>query len=146
MRALPLFSDALKARRGGYKPPKDPAPKEGVLHVAVADTLRRHALPQWQWSHFPAGELRDRRTGARLKRMGLQRGWPDFILISPSPAGLLHALELKREGEDLTDDQEAFRLWCIERGVPHVTAYAVDQVLVAFDAWGCLRIRIGGAA
>ena len=61
------------------------------------------------------------------------------LLVLP-PKGQLHCLELKREGERLTEDQEVFRLWCVRHGVP----YDFSQVLVAFDAWSCLRIKIGG--
>src|SRR5271156_5557392 len=94
-----------------------PRPKELALHMSVADILRRFARPDWRWSHFPAGEHRDVRTAAKLKAMGVQRGWPDFVLFDPT--GRLHALELKREGETLTDDQEDFQTWCIARGVPN---------------------------
>ena len=118
-------------------------PKESALHCAVAKVLHEHALPTWRWSHFPSGEKRDIIAGARLKRMGLQRGWPDMILVGPD--GRFYALELKRQGETLTDEQEAFQLWCIGHGVPHVVAFTIDEVLTTFDQWGCLRIRIGGA-
>jgi hypothetical protein len=117
-------------------------PKECALQCAVADVLRRHALPSWRWSHFPAGEWRGVVTGARLKRMGLMRGFPDFQVISP--AGLFHGLELKRAGEILTDDQEAFQLWCIRNGIPYSVCWTIDEALAVLDAWGCLRIKIGG--
>jgi hypothetical protein len=132
--------DGKKAR-----PRKAPltVPKEYRLQTDVADILKAHALPEWRWSHFPAGERRDVRTGTRLKRMGLQRGWPDFQLISPR--GLFHALELKRAGEDLTEEQEAFQLWSIRHGVPHSVAFTIDEALAVLGAWGVLRVRIGGA-
>ena len=120
------------------------APKEYRLQTDVADVLKDHALPEWRWSHFPAGERRDVRTGARLKRMGLQKGWPDIVLINP--AGLFHGLELKRIGQDLTEDQEAFQRWAIRHNVSHSVAYSLDEALAALDYWGCLRIKIGGAA
>jgi hypothetical protein len=118
-------------------------PKESKLQCDVAEVLRCHALPTWRWSHFPAGEKRDIITGARLKRYGLQSGWPDLILASPS--GQLHCLELKRIGETLSDAQNDFRLWCISHGVPHSVAFTFDEALAALDHWGCLRILIGGA-
>jgi hypothetical protein len=40
--------------------------------------------------------------------MGLQRGWPDFLLIAPG--GRLHALEIKRRGEAMTEEQEDFEV------------------------------------
>jgi hypothetical protein len=108
----------------------------------VAALLRDHALPTWRWSHFPAGEKRDVITGARLKRAGLMRGFPDLIIISP--AGFFHGLELKRIGEDLTADQEQFQLWAIRHNIPHSVAYSFDEALAVLGAWGCLRITIGG--
>jgi len=35
------------------------------------------------WTHFPAGEKRTVATGAKLKKMGLKPGWPDFIFLIP---------------------------------------------------------------
>jgi hypothetical protein len=75
--------------------------------------------------------------------MGLQRGFPDIQLISPS--GKFHGLELKRLGETLTEDQEAFQLWSIANGVPYSVCQTIDQAMAVLDAWGCLRIAIGGA-
>jgi hypothetical protein len=122
--------------------PSAPRPKEIALHLSVADILRRFARPNWRWSHFPAGEHRDVRTAAKLKQMGVQRGWPDFVLFDPS--GRLHALELKREGESLTEDQEDFQTWCIARGVPHSVSRSMDAALTVLGDWGALRIKIGG--
>jgi hypothetical protein len=74
--------------------------------------------------------------------MGVQRGWPDFVLFDPS--GRLHALELKREGESLTEDQEDFQTECIARGVPHSVSRSMDVALTVLGDWGALRIKIGG--
>ena len=120
-----------------------PRPKEIELHMAVADLLRRFARQDWRWSHFPAGEHRDVRTAAKLKAMGVQRGWPDFTLFDPT--GRLHALELKREGESLSEDQESFQEWAISHGVPHSVSRSVDEALAVLDAWGTLRIKIAVA-
>ncbi len=119
-------------------------PKEHVLHFAVAKLLRDHCRKDWQWTHIASGELRDKRTAGKLRNMGLQRGWHDFVLVHP--IWQLHCLELKRVGETLSDEQETFREWCITHGVPHVVAYSIDEVLVAFAEWDCLRIKIGSAA
>ena len=43
--------------------------------------------------------------------MGFEKRRPDFVLVSPD--GLFFALELKRRGETLTDEQDAFRNWSI---------------------------------
>lgn len=135
---------------GRARPRKVPRlrPREVTLHFAVADVLRRHCLTSWRWSHFPAGEARDVRTGAKLKRMGLAKGWPDFILIRPARGacrGQLYCLELKRLGEDLSDDQEAFSAWCHGNSVPFAVVRTIDEALAVLTDWRCLRVRVGGA-
>jgi hypothetical protein len=139
---LPLLMLAEGRRPRPRKAPLS-RPKESKLQCAVADLLRAHALPEWQWTHFPAGEWRGVITGARLKRFGLQRGWPDIQLLSPT--GKFYGLELKRLGETLTEDQADFQTWCIAHAVPYCVAYSIDQALAVLDAWSCLRIKIGGA-
>ncbi len=117
-------------------------PREVKLHTDVAKVLRDHCLPEWLWWHTPNGERRDVQTGARLKRMGVKPGVPDILLVSPH--GSVRFLELKRIGESLSDLQEDFRIHCIRQGIPLVIAHTLDEALVALDAWGCLRIKIGG--
>jgi hypothetical protein len=137
---LPPLLAIAQGRRARRRRVKIPAPKELVLHMAVADVLRRYARTDWRWSHFPSGELRDVRTGSKLRAMGLQKGWPDFMLFDPS--GRLHALELKREGEGLTEDQQVFQTWCVERAVPYAIAWTTDEALSSLSRFGVLRIKL----
>jgi hypothetical protein len=51
---------------------------EDELAFAVAEYLD---LKGWLYTHFPAGEYRPKRTGAKLKRMGLKRGVPDMLIF-----------------------------------------------------------------
>jgi hypothetical protein len=133
-RQLSLFRGR---RQGGQTPP---SPLEFRTHVAVADALRVGCTPGWLWSHFPAGENRDEATGARLKRMGLKRGWPDFLLIDGF--GKHHWLELKRGKAALTDDQEAFRDACQARGVPWAVARSFDEAIAVLTLWGAIRLKV----
>lgn len=119
---------------------KAPPPREAVLHMAVAKVLREHCLPSWQWTHIASGELRDVRTAMKLKRMGVRRGWPDFVLVPPT--GQMHCLELKREGEKLTVGQEDFQTWCISNTVPHAVVFTQSQAFAVLDEWQCLRVRL----
>jgi hypothetical protein len=137
---LPLFAEGRRPRARALTAP---APKEIVLHIAVADVLRKLGRPDWRWGHPPAGEHRDVRTAAKLKAMGVQRGWPDFMLFNP--CGLLHALELKRKGAALSEDQEVFAAWCTEHSIPNAVAYSINDAIATLNAWGALRVKIGGA-
>jgi hypothetical protein len=115
-------------------------PVELCLHLAVADLLRRFIHSDWRWGHYPAGEHRDIRTAVKLKAMGVQRGWPDLMLFDG--AGRLHALELKREGETLTEDQVAFEAWCVGARVPHGVARSTDEALRILTSWDALRMQV----
>lgn len=137
---LPPLLAISKGIRARPRKEKAPLPKELELHMAVADVLRRFARADWRWSHFPAGEARDERTGAKLKAMGLQKGWPDFMLFDPSAR--LHALELKRVGETLSEDQQEFQTWCVERAVPYAVAWTTDQAIASLSRFGVLRIKL----
>lgn len=140
MRAtLPLLS-FIEGRKPRLRKSATNRPKEVVLHMAVAKVLRDHAITTWQWTHIASGELRDVRTAVKLKQMGVRRGWPDFVLV-PS-TGQMHCLELKREGEKLTDAQRDFESWCNAGAIPHAVAFTLDDALAVLDSWGCLRIKI----
>jgi hypothetical protein len=72
------------------------------LACVVADYLARALPVEAIWTHFPAGENRSAITGARLKRMGTARGWPDYLIIY---RGKLLGLELKAEGGSVSPHQ-----------------------------------------
>jgi hypothetical protein len=109
---------------------------ERRTHILLADTLRAACRPGWWWSHIPSGELRTEQTGALLKRMGLQRGMADMLLISP--IGTHYWLELKRGNAPLTDGQENFAAMCRDRCVPYQIARSYDQAVAALQQWGAL--------
>jgi hypothetical protein len=141
-RATPLFDWPVKRRPKGHTSPKPLGPKEVAIHGAIVDALRRFGKSDWAWSHFPAGELRGSATGAKLKRLGLQPGWPDLILVAPG--GRFHALEIKRAGGVVSDDQQAFLIWCSANDVPNAIVRTVDEALDVLGRWGALRVSMGG--
>jgi nicotinamidase-related amidase len=119
---------------------KAPAPKEILLHIAVANLLKGFIAPGWRYTHPASGEHRDKRTAAKLKAMGTQPGWPDLILISPQ--GVLHSLELKRKGEGLKPTQKDFRDHCHVHGWPWAMADNLEEAVGALKSWDCLRVEI----
>lgn len=143
--------EQLHLFRRGHKPaPRRSAP-EFRTSCAFADLLRRSASPEWFWCHYPAGEERTARVdadgrrfspaGARLKRMGLKTGVADYLFASPT--GRLHALELKRrDGGDLSNDQEKFRDWCRAHNVPWRVARSFDQAVAIVTEWGVLKHEV----
>lgn len=122
---LPLGDKAKRKR--------DLGPKEHAIHVAVAQHLRQRA-PGLVWWHTPSGELRDKRTAAKLKAMGTTPGIPDLCLIIN---GRLHLLELKRErGGSLSADQKVMHQRLRAAGAIVETARGLDAALAILSAWG----------
>jgi len=130
-----LFSKRKKVRL--------PPVLEWKFQAMVADMLDRWLLPTWRSTHIPSGELRDKGTAAKLKRMGVRKGWPDLILLGPPG---LHCLELKRKGEPLTEDQEQFEAFCQAIGVPYRWTDNFDQAIAILKEWQCLRVNINPGA
>src|SRR3954464_8578713 len=126
--------------RRGFKPIRPPKALEFETACAFADTLRRFARDDWIWTHFPAGELRSKATGARLKRMGLRAGVADYLFISPA-TGQAYFLELKRGNGPLSEAQAEFRDWCHAHRVPWHCARSYDDAIATVTAWGVLRLE-----
>jgi hypothetical protein len=112
---------------------KPPAPKEIKTHIAIVHWLRTVA-PHCIAHHSPNGEVRDKRTAANLKAMGVYPGWPDLTIITP--IGRVVFLEIKRTGEKLSPSQVAFRDECLSRGIPFACVESVDQAREALTMWG----------
>ena len=134
---------------GRFATPRTRAPKERELHFSVARLIRTYGHPDWRFNHPGGGELRDARTGAKLKRMGLAPGRPDFECLSPMtperPGGLFHGLELRIGRHELSESQESFAAWCASNRVPFAVARSFPEALEVLGSWGALRIEIAAA-
>lgn len=137
---VPPLLQLIEGRR--VRPRKAPRvhQSETALHIAIADIPRRFCRADWLWWHTPNGEVRDPRTAAKLKAMGVRPGVPDLVLLGPD--GRLHCIEIKTHDGRLSDEQSQFREFCIARGIPFVVAYTIDDAIAAFREWGCLTISI----
>jgi len=140
---LSLFKG--KRQRGEGVPP----PREFAIHCALADMIRRWIMPGWVWTHFPAGEARPavsyagRRvsiTGFRLKRMGLNPGFPDFQFFSVE--GPCAFLELKRQGQKLSDEQQEIAEALIAAGHLYLVTDDFKEAVERLTAWGVLRAGV----
>ena len=134
LRQLSLFKG--KHQRGVELAP----PLEFVMQCQVARLLNDCADRSWRWTHFPAGELRDKITARRLKDMGTKPGVPDFLLFPPWR--LTHFLELKRKGGVISDQQSAWADWCHAVGYPHAIAYDFDAAVAVLTHWGVVRVHL----
>ena len=124
-------------RQRGTQPPP---PLEFVSHCFVADLLKRWCSEQWRWTHLPLGELRDKITAARLKRMGVNPGWPDFLFVGPNG---VFWLELKRRGSGrLSEEQAQMAAHLIACGHGYLCTSSVDDAVTQLKDLGILPSRI----
>jgi len=89
----------------------------------------------------PNGEYRSKRTGAKLKAMGVRAGVADFALTLPG--GHSAYLELKSDKGRLSPEQRAFREAAEAAGAFYAVASTPEQVQEILAGWGALN---GGAA
>lgn len=134
----------LIARMEGRKPRARKAPVvhplENKLQCDVAKVLHEHCRSDWLWFHVPNGGKRDLITGAQLKRAGAKAGVPDMVLISPE--GTVRFLELKRVSGVLSETQEEFKAHCVKHDIAYEIARNIDEALLAFSTWRCLRVHL----
>lgn len=113
---------------------------EIAVHRMVAELLDRTLMPGWLWFHPANGEVRDKAAAGRLKSMGVKVGVSDIILISP-PAGRVHALELKRQGETPRMTQKLFLEAVRGAGGQAAWADSFDGALAVLKGWGAVRLK-----
>jgi hypothetical protein len=114
-------------------------PLEFALHCQLADVLRLSIAPPWKFSHLPFGELRHPATAARLKRMGVNGGLPDFMFVGRGFA----FLELKREGSGrLSDDQVAWSRALVDAGAAFMCCNNLRDALDWLRDRGIVRVRV----
>ena len=128
---------------------KAPVPREDCLHESVARALTILVMPPVAWTHFPAGSVPlPPRFAAKLNRFGLQRGWPDFLIVHDG----IYGIELKREdgrlsttrtvrtrrgGLRVLDGQREVFPRLIEAGFRDIAVCrSLDAVLGQLRAWG----------
>lgn len=118
--------------------PRDPRPiSELALHKNVITLLMFSAKPRVIYFHCPNGEQRSKRTGAKLKTMGVLPGVADIILVAPR--GIVHFLELKRRGAPRSENQIAFADACSIGHVPYGVVDNFEDARAQLIAWDLLR-------
>jgi hypothetical protein len=134
-RQLHLFKS--RRQRGQAPPP----PKEFALHCVLADICRRWLNPHWKFTHLPMGEYREQATAAKLYRMGVTAGWPDFLFCGPGQA--VFWLELKRpDCGRLSDPQIEMRAHLVACGFSYLVTDDVKDAVETMTSLGILRAGI----
>lgn len=76
-----------------------PVVPEQEIHETVAKLFDKLIMPPATWAFYPAGAINlPPAHQAKLARMGLRRGWPDFLVLYQA----LYGIELKRRGGTLS--------------------------------------------
>jgi hypothetical protein len=129
----------LPARR--LRPRKPPPAPERATQIALADFMRLALHPDVRWTHIASGEYRAPATAALLKRMGVQRGWADFILLDRRSSTVAF-IELKRGKLGvLTPEQSEFGDFCRAAGFRYALCRSFAEAETALRDWGLLRCR-----
>lgn len=130
MQQLNLFKGK---KQRGIRPP---APLEFASHCFIADLLKRWHNPAWRYTHVPLGEHRQAVTAARLKRMGVMPGWPDFQFAGPNKQ--MFFLELKRRGGRISPEQACVRAHLEGCGFGVMVTDSVFEAVAMLKAIGIL--------
>ena len=84
-------------------------PSEDQIQIALLEWLRLAHPAAWPWTHHsPNGGARSAVTGARLKNLGVRRGFPDLTLWLPRGGFHGLAVELKAGKGKPTPEQLAW--------------------------------------
>jgi hypothetical protein len=113
-------------------------PYEQDIHETTARMLDLFLAPPVEWCHYPAGSIQlTPAQVAKLARMGLKRGYPDFLIFWQRVWGI----ELKRPGGRLSKT----RLVRTRRGSPRVLVGQDEMFvrLLASGAFGGIEVCEG---
>jgi hypothetical protein len=115
---------------------------ESDLHGAVAQFLRLALRRPTAWTTFPAGGGGLKR-GRMLARLGLRPGWPDLLVMHPTPLtnqGNRHAIvlgiELKTEVGRQSLVQRAIEAEFAAAGAGYAVCRTIDGVYAALIGAG----------
>lgn len=111
-------------------------PNETQIQEAVWQHLQLRRRPGVIAFHVPNGDLRHPTVAARLNRMGVMAGIPDFALVIE---GRAYFLELKRQrGSRHSHEQLAMHRELTAAGAVVATARGLDEALDVLNSWGAL--------
>ena len=112
---------------------------ESEIQIQIVELLKRVLKGDVLWTFFPAGEAGGGRggnvRGARLKRMGLQPGWPDLQFLHK---GRYFGMEVKTKTGRLSQSQRRMHSLLEEQGVSVAVVRSINDVLERCNEWQLL--------
>ena len=105
------------------------------LQILIIDQLKTHLKKDVLFTAFPAGGG-GRVRGAKLKKAGLQAGWPDIQLIYK---GQYYGLEVKTPRGRLSPSQSALHKKLIKDGSRVAVVRSVQEMMEQIIDWRLIR-------
>ena len=107
-----------------------PGLTEAQLQRSVADQFKELLEPPVLWNAIQP-EGRGPIEGARMKKRGVQAGWPDFLILAPGPRVV--GIELKVGRNKQSAEQLAFAGWFPQCHGQYFICRSTDDVIEALD-------------
>ena len=112
---------------------KTEIPLESDEHIAVADYLKYLGV---LFNHSPNEGMRKPQYVAKLKRMGMLPGFPDFFIYEPRGIYKGLAIEMKRiKGGRITEEQKECLAKLSERGYYATVCRGFDEAKAVIDRY-----------
>lgn len=112
---------------------------ESEIQIQIVELLKRVLKGDVLWTFFPAGEAGGGRggkvRGARLKRMGLQPGWPDLQFLHK---GRYFGMEVKTKTGRLSTAQRRMHSLMEDQGISVAVVRSINDVLERCNEWKLL--------
>lgn len=119
---------------GGYsiRPRANINLTEDAVTEAIVDYCKKRGI---LIAHVPNEGKRSLQYGVRLKRMGMQKGFPDFII--PIPKGKYHGLyiEVKVNNNTTTADQKKWLTQLHSNGYAATTCWGIDEGMAVVNRY-----------
>lgn len=108
------------------------------VHIAIAHALRAHRV---DFFHPPNESRSHVSHRVRLRKMGLSKGVPDIIIVTPPPCGgyVAAALEIKSGSGRATPEQKAWIETMRNFGWAVAVGRGLEICLHTLKEWGYLR-------
>ncbi len=108
---------------------------EDQIQEAVVQWLTLKGIP---YTHIANEGKRTAAHNAKLKRMGVTKGWSDLVLLLN---GEVAFLELKTKKGRISPEQEHFRQQCLERNIKHAYARSFKEAIDMIEFWIAASLR-----